>query len=169
MAGDTEGLQPGSGRRTFLYIPPATCARQPHSVNGKMPLYLTLAGAMLLVAALVFLQPYSVTSPWSVYTRPAQRFLQAALRQDSVALAGLSASSDPVVWALRAARVHRESLAVWARGAEAWTGAKWGDTAEVLLQTPTDVCSKDPIWIRFAGTGINAIVLRASSTCFEDN
>lgn len=123
---------------------------------------------MVLVAALAMLQPYSVTSPWSVYTRPAQRFLQAAVRGDSVALAHLSASAAPVVWALHAGRRHRDSLAVWARKAEAWTGGKWGDTAEVLLQTPTDVCRKDPIWIRFAGTGDNAIVLRASSTCFED-
>jgi hypothetical protein len=137
-------------------------------MNGKPPLFLTVAGAVLLVAALAVLQPYSVTSPWSVYTRPAQRFLQAALREDSVSLAHQSASSDPVVWALQVARKHRDSLAVWARSAEAWTGAKWGDTAEVLLQTPTDVCSKDPIWIRFAGMGDNAIVLRASSTCFED-
>jgi hypothetical protein len=137
-------------------------------MNGKPSLYLTVAGAVLLVAALAVLQPYSVTSPWSVYTRPAQRFLQAALREDSVALAHQSATSAPVVWALQAARKHRDSLAVWARNAEAWTGGKWGDTAEVLLQTPTEVCSKDPIWIRFAGMGDNAIVLRVSSTCFED-
>jgi hypothetical protein len=137
-------------------------------MNGKTPLLLTLAGAILLVAAIAVLQPYSVTSPWSVYTRPAQRFLRAALRGDSVALAHQSASPEPVVWALQAARKHRDSLAVWARSAEASTGGKWGDTAEVLLQTPTDVCSKDPIWIRFAGVGDNAIVLRASSTCFED-
>jgi hypothetical protein len=137
-------------------------------MTGKPPLYLTAAGAVLLVAALAVLQPYSVTSPWRGYTRPAQRFLQAALRGDSVALVHQSASSAPVVWALQAARKHPDSLAPWARSAEAWTGGKWGDTAEVLLQTPTDVCSKDPIWIRFAGTGDNAIVLRASSTCFED-
>lgn len=137
-------------------------------MNGKAPLYLTVAGAVLLVAAIAVLQPYSVTSPWSVYNRPARRFLQAALRGDSVALAHQSASSVPVVWALQAARKHPDSLAVWARNAEARTGGRWGDTAEVLLQTPTEVCSKDPIWIRFAGMGDDAIVLRASSTCFED-
>jgi len=139
------------------------------TVNGKTPLYLTLAGAVLLAAVLAFLQPYSVTPRWSVYTRPAQRFLQAALRQDSMALTGLSASSSPVLWGLRAARRHRNKLAVWARDAEAWSGAAWGDTAEVVFQTGSEVCANGPIWIRFAGSGDHAIVLRASSTCFEDD
>lgn len=138
-------------------------------MNGKPPLYLTLAALVLLAAALVFLQPYSVTPRWRVYTRPAQRFLQAALRQDSVALTDLSASAGPVQWGLHAARRHRGALAVWARDAEAWTGGQWGDTAEVLLQTQSDVCAEGPIWIRFAGSGDEAIVLRASSTCFEDH
>lgn len=138
-------------------------------MNGKTPLYLTLAAIVLLVAALGFLQPYSVTPRWSGYTRPAQRFLQAALRQDSIALTDLSASAGPVQWGLRVARRHRGALAVWARDAEAWTGGTWGDTAEVVFQTQSDVCADGPIWIRFAGRGENAIVLRASSTCFEDN
>ena len=138
-------------------------------MNGKMPLYLTLAATVLLVGALAFLQPYSVAPRWSVYTRPAQRFLQAALRQDSVALTDLSASADPVLWGLHAARRHHRALAVWARDAEAWTGGQWGDTAEVVFQTRSDVCADGPIWIRFAGSGDEAIVLRASSTCFEDN
>jgi hypothetical protein len=137
-------------------------------MNGKVPLYLTLAAAIVLVAALTILQPYSVTPRWSVYTRPAQRFLQAALREDSVALARQTASASTVAWALHAARRYPDSLAVWAREAEAWSGAKWGDTAEVVLQTDTDVCSKSPIWIRFAGSGEDAIVLQAASTCFED-
>lgn len=139
------------------------------TVNGKTPLYLTLAAAVLLFAALAFLQPYSVTPRWSVYTRPAQRFLQAAVRQDSIALTELSASAGPVVWGLHAARRHRQELEAWARDAEAWTGATWGDTAEVVLQTGSDVCAKGPIWIRFAGRGDGAIVLHASSTCFEDD
>lgn len=138
-------------------------------MNGKTPLFLTLAVLVLLVAALAFLQPYSVTPRWSVYTRPGQRFLQAALRQDSIALTDLSASADPVQWGLHAARRHRGALAVWARDAEAWSGGTWGDTAEVVFQTQSETCAEDPIWIRFAGSGDEAIVLRASSTCFEDN
>jgi hypothetical protein len=137
-------------------------------MNGKAPLYLTLVAGILLVAAITFLQPYSVTSRWSVYTRPAQRFLQAALREDSAALVRQSASVSAVTWALHAARRHPDSLAVWAREAEAWSGARWGDTAEVVLQTESDVCSKRPIWIRFAGSGEDAVVLQASSACFED-
>jgi hypothetical protein len=136
-------------------------------MNGRAPLYLTLAAAIVLVMALVLLQPYSVTPRWSVYTEPARQFLRAALRGDSVALARQSASSSPVAWALRAARRHPDSLAVWAREADAWSGAKWGDTAEVVFQTQSDVCSRSPIWIRFAGSGNDALVLQASSGCFE--
>jgi hypothetical protein len=136
-------------------------------MNGRTPLYLTLLGAALLVTGMVVLQPYSVTSPWGVYSRPAQRFLQAALRGDSVALARQSGSVEPVIWALAAARRHPDSLAAWARDAEAWTGGRWGDTAEVALQTSAPVCRDHPIWIRFVGSGDNARVLRVSSTCFE--
>jgi hypothetical protein len=136
-------------------------------MNGRTPLYLTLLGAGLLVAALMVLQPYSVTSHWGVYSRPAQRFLQAALRGDSLALAQQSGSVEPVVWALAAARRHPDSLAPWAKDAEAWTGGRWGDTAEVVLQTSAEVCRDHPIWIRFVGSGENARVLRVSSTCFE--
>jgi hypothetical protein len=136
-------------------------------MNGRTPLYLTLLGAALLVAGLAILQPYSVTSPWGVYSRPAQRFLQAALRGDSLALAQQSESVEPVVWALAAARRHPDSLAAWAKDAEAWTGGRWGDTAEVVLQTSAEVCRDHPIWIRFVGSGDNARVLRVSSTCFE--
>jgi hypothetical protein len=137
-------------------------------MNGKTPLYLTLLGAALLAASLAILQPYSVkTSPWAVYSRPAQRFLQAALRGDSLALVQQSESAEPVVWALTAARRHPDSLAVWAADAEAWTGGRWGDTAEVVLQTSAEVCKDHPIWIRFVGSGDHARVLRVSSTCFD--
>ena len=39
---------------------------------------------------------------------------------------------------------------------------------EVVLQTESDVCRKHPLWIRFAGSGDDAVVLQASSSCFED-
>jgi hypothetical protein len=136
-------------------------------VNGRMPIYLTLLAAVLCVAALWILQPYTVRSPWDAYTKPAQRFLHAALRRDSLALSRQSGSIAPVVWALRAARTQPESLMVWARGAEAWTGKRRGDTADVLLSTTTDVCSRHPIWLRFVGSGDEVKVLRASSACFE--
>jgi hypothetical protein len=136
-------------------------------MNGKMPLYLTLLGAALLITGLAVLQPYSVTPRWSAYTKPAQRFLQAALRGDSIALARQSESEGPVLWALDAARLYPDSLAVWARRGEAWTGGRRGDTADVLLSTPTPVCSEHPIWLRFVGSGEDARVLRASSACFE--
>lgn len=135
-------------------------------VNGRMPLYLTLLAAALFIAALRIFQPYSVSSPWRVYTEPAKRYLQAAVRQDSVALARQSGATAPVLWALAAARAQPESLAAWARDAEAWTGGRRGDTADVLLAIPTEVCSKHPIWLRFVGTGESTRVLHASSACF---
>jgi hypothetical protein len=139
----------------------------PGLMNGQTPLFLTLLGAALLLVGVAVLQPYSVTSPWAVYSTPAQRFLQAAVRGDSLALARQSGSAEPVVWALAAARRYPDSLAAWARDAEAWSGGRWGDTAEVVLQISGQVCSEHPIWIRFVGSGDNARVLRVSSTCFE--
>lgn len=136
-------------------------------VNGRMPLYLTLIAAVVFVAVLRIFEPYSVSSPWRAYTEPAKRYLQAAVRQDSIALARQSGSTAPVLWALAAARAQPESLAAWARDAEAWTGGRRGDTADVLLSIPTDVCSKHPIWLRFVGTGKNARILQATSACFQ--
>jgi hypothetical protein len=134
-------------------------------VNGKMPLYLTLLAGVLCVAALWILQPYTVRSPWDAYTKPAHRFLEAALKRDSLALSRLSGSVAPVVWALEAGRVRPESLMAVARDAEAWTGQRRGDTADVLLST--EVCRRHPIWLRFVGSGDQVKVLRASSACLE--
>jgi hypothetical protein len=136
-------------------------------VNGKTPLLLTLLLVTLLLTGVAVLQPYSATSPWSAYTEPARRFLQAAMRGDSLALARQSGSDVAVTWALDVARLHGDSLAVWARDARAWTGGRRGDTADVLLETPTAVCSEHPIWLRFVGSGDNLKVLRASTTCFD--
>jgi hypothetical protein len=135
-------------------------------LNGRMPLYLTLVAAVLFVAALRIVEPYSVSSRWRAYTEPAKRYLEAAMRQDSLALARQSGGTAPVLWALAAARNQPESLAAWARDAEAWTGRRRGDTADVLLAIPSDVCSKHPIWLRFVGSGKQARVLQATSTCF---
>ncbi len=135
-------------------------------MNGRMPLYLTLLAAVLFVAALRIFEPYSVSSPWRAYSEPAKRYLQAAVRQDSLALVRQSGAPAAVQWALAAARNQPESLAAWARDAEAWTGERRGDTADVLLAVPSEVCSKHPIWLRFVGLGKEARVLHATSTCF---
>jgi hypothetical protein len=135
-------------------------------VNGRMPLYLTLLALAVFVAALRIFEPYSVSSPWGAYTEPAKRFLQAAVRQDSIALDRQAGSFSAVRWALTAARSQPDSLAAWARDAKAWTGGRRGDTADVLLAIPSEVCSKHPIWLRFVGSGKEARVVQASSGCF---
>jgi hypothetical protein len=137
-------------------------------LGGRTPLYLTLLAAGLLAAAMLTMEPYSVSTTWdAAYTKPARRYLRAALEQDSTALVRHSAGGTPVAWALRAGRAHPDSLAVRARYARAWTGAKVGDTADVFLSTATDVCDDHPIMLRFVGTGDSAKVLRVSSACFE--
>jgi hypothetical protein len=137
-------------------------------LNGKTPLYLSLLGAGLLAAAMLTMEPYSVSTLWdAACTKPARRYLRAALERDSTALVRHSAGGMPVAWALRAARGHPDSLAVWAHYARAWTGARIGDTADVVLSTATEVCDDDPIVLRFVGTGDSAKVLRVTSDCFE--
>jgi hypothetical protein len=136
-------------------------------VNGKIPLLLTLLAAAVFVATLLLVQPYSADSSGRAFAKPAKRYIQAALRQDSVRLARLSATDTPVVWALDAARTHRESLELWAGRTQAWTGVRSGDTTEVFLYPPGEVCSEAPIRFRFVGSGRKARVVSASSSCLN--
>lgn len=136
-------------------------------VKGKEPLFLTILAAGLFLAALLILQPYSADWPGRAYAKPARGYIQAAMRQDSVRLARLSASDTPVAWALDAARTHPESLALWAGRTRAWTGVRSGDTTVVFLYPQGEVCSKAPIVFRFVGSGSEARVLSASSSCLD--
>jgi hypothetical protein len=133
----------------------------------KTPLYLTILLAGLAVAALLTVQPYSAPSRWNRYAGAAERYLEAALRQDSVALAKQSLSTAPVSWGLHAGRAHPRALAVWSRYAHPSLGFQHGDTAIVYLETATEVCSQEPIVLHFVGTGKRTRVLQASSACFE--
>jgi hypothetical protein len=136
-------------------------------VNGKTPLYATLVAAALLAAVLLGFQPYSADWPGTGYTKPAQRYIRAAMHQDSADLVQLSTSMSPVLWALEAARAHPETLALWGRRVRAWTGERRGDTAEVFVYPDAEVCGEAPIVLRFVGSGSKARVFRASSACLE--
>jgi hypothetical protein len=136
-------------------------------VNGKIPLYLTVLVMALLAAALLTFQPYSADWPGTGYTKPARRYIRAAIRQDSVSLVRLSVSVSPVAWALDAARAHPDTLALWGRRVQAWTGERRGDTAEVFVYPMGEACGEAPIVFRFVGSGGNARVLRASSACLD--
>src|SRR3954469_11614466 len=122
-------------------------------VNGRMPLYLTLGGLFLSMATLLIVQPYSEDYPGTIYAKPARRYVQAALREDSLALLRMSASPAPVAWALNAARTHREQLTSWASHSQTWSGERRGDTAEVFLYPDHDPCSTAPLILRFVGQG----------------
>jgi hypothetical protein len=134
-------------------------------VKGRAPLFLTVVVTGLLGAALLLVQPYSANWPGTAYTQAVQRYIQAALQEDSTGLARLSVSSPPVVWALSAARADRGHLALWQHGVQAWTGERRGDTAEVFVYPPGDECAQAPIVFRMVGAGARIKVLEASSTC----
>jgi hypothetical protein len=136
-------------------------------VNGKTPLYLTVVAAALLVAAVLLIQPYSADFPGTAYAKPAHRYLQAAISQDSVGLTRLSASAAPVIWALGASRTRPDSLAAWKGHTEAWTSVRRGDTTDVLVFPAGEPCSQAPIVLRFVRVGDDARVVKASSTCFD--
>jgi len=54
-----------------------------HMAVDRVPTLLA-SGLLLVGVALVFaLQPYSVTSPWSRFDKPAHHYLGAALRRDT--------------------------------------------------------------------------------------
>lgn len=134
--------------------------------NGKMPLLLTLAAGALFLAVILVVQPYSADWPGRAYAKPAQRYIRAALREDSTRLVRLSASEVPVTWALRTARTHHRSLALWEGRTQAWTGAHRADTTEVFLYPPGETCRDAPIIFRFIGSGGDAKVVSATSSCF---
>ena len=137
--------------------------------SGKEPLLLTILAAGLFVTALVTLQPYSADWPGRAFNKPAQQYIRAALRQDSLKLRRLSASDTPVAWALGTARTHRHSLLLWAGRTSAWTGVRSGDTTEVFLYPSGDLCSEAPIVFRFVGSGNDAKVLSARFPCLDPN
>jgi hypothetical protein len=136
-------------------------------MNGKMPLLLTLAAAAAFVAVLLWVQPYSKEPSGGVYAKPAKQYVRAALGGDSVKLASLSANSIPVVWALDAARMHRESLVFWTGRTEARIGPRRGDTTEVFLYPSTDACRGAPIRLEFVEAEDHPRVLSASSSCLN--
>jgi hypothetical protein len=138
-------------------------------VNDKMPKLLTILLAGGFAAALLMVQPYSADWPGTAYARPAQRYIRAALRQDSVKLSRLSASAIPVVCALRAARSHPDTLGLWDGNPTAWTGVRSGDTTEVYLYPSGALCREAPIRFYFLGSGTGARVVSASSPCLDSS
>jgi hypothetical protein len=136
-------------------------------MDGKMPLLLTVAAAAAFIAVLLMVQPYTAEPSGGIYAKPAKRYIRAALRQDSVKLASLSATSIPVAWALDAARMHRESLVLWTGRTEARMGPRSGDTIQVFLYPSSDACSGAPIHFQFVEAEDHPRVLSASSSCLN--
>ena len=133
---------------------------------GKAPRYLALAGGVLLLLDLLLFPPYTPRAgQWQAYTPPARTFLRAASSRDSQALVRSSASPEAVAWGLAAARRFPDSLAAWARHAEAWTAVRRGDTVEVLYTTRTGICEDRPIWLRFLSDPGPPKVVQAGSAC----
>jgi hypothetical protein len=141
------------------------------TLPDRAPLVSSLAAVTIWFAFLLLVQPYSGQSGpptrWDEYAKPAQRFLQAALRNDSLELSRQSASAEAASWGLQAARRYPDSLAVWAKRSHVWSGVMRGDTAEVLLSTDTQVCEERPIWLRFVGDSGAPKVVDAGSSCFD--
>jgi hypothetical protein len=132
-------------------------------MNGKAPLYLSLAALGIFLAVMLMAQPYSANWPGAEYASPARRYIAAAVKEDSVALRRLSTSETPVAWALAAGRTHR--LEPWRRSLEIWTGERRGDTTEVFVYPVDHACEASPIIFRFVGNGTGAKVIEAASSC----
>jgi hypothetical protein len=133
--------------------------------NGTIPLYLTLLAAVVFGATLLGVQPYSVTSPSHSYDQPARRYLRAAARHDSLAIIRRSSTDEAAHWASEAGRAQPDSVALWAREAEAWAGNRRGETTEVFLKTRASTACN--LVLRFVGSGTDVKVSRASSSCLE--
>ena len=134
-------------------------------MNGKTPLYLSLALVAVFVGAMLALQPYSARWPGTAYAKQVEQYLRAAIRQDSLQLRRLSVSGTPAIWMLEGGRTHR--LDPWQRGMDIWTGVRRGDTAEVFVYPWGRPCEASPIVFRFIGTGSRAKVLDVQSSCTQ--
>ena len=134
--------------------------------NGRARAGRLILAILVVIAAVVWLQPYSVFSPYRAYTDPARRFLRAALAQDSVELQRRAVSQQPVEWALDAGKGDRSALAVWAKLLRPYSGRRHGDTTTVVFQTSTRVCYLRPVTMTFVRTAAEPQVLVASSSCF---
>jgi hypothetical protein len=73
----------------------------------RVPPLLALGGLLMGLALLLATQPYSVSRPWAHFDEPAHRYLVAALRRDSSGLERLSATPQPVHWAIRTEQTER--------------------------------------------------------------
>jgi hypothetical protein len=129
---------------------------------NRTPFCLGLVALGLLIALVLTLQPYSVTSPWSRFDEPGRRYLAAALRRDTVALDQLSLSSEAVQWALRTEQGQRAALTSWVNSAAASEGFQRGDTTHVLFDTATQAC---PLLLTFVNQN-HPKVLRAHARCY---
>jgi hypothetical protein len=134
--------------------------------NGRARAGRLILAILVVIAAVVWLQPYSVFSPYRAYTDPARHFLRAALTQDSLELQRRAVSQQPVEWALDAGKGDRSALAVWAKLLRPYSGRRHGDTTTVVFQTSTRVCYLRPVTMTFVRTAAEPQVLVASSSCF---
>jgi hypothetical protein len=136
--------------------------------NGRARVVRLGLALLTLIAAVVWLQPYSVFSPYRAYTDPARRFLRAALARDSAELQRRAASQQPVAWALKAGGGDRNALAVWAERLRPYSGHRQGDTTTVVFQTNTWLCHTRPVSMTFIQDAGEPRVLVASSSCFAE-
>src|SRR5215207_2031690 len=132
-------------------------------MNGKTPVYLILIAGAVLVAAVLWLQPYTSDFPGTDYAAPARQYLRAAIRRDSGGLEGMAATPAAVDWALQVGRTHPDSLAGWSGQTETFVTARRADTAEVLVFPVAGPCSEVPVVLRFTGSGSRARVVEAHS------
>ena len=128
----------------------------------RIPLYLSLVAAILFATAVLTLQPYSPDRGFAI---PAERYVRAALAQDSTKLARLSVADGPVTWALDMARHHPSSLQGWAHHSTAFTGERHGDTTQVFLYSRDAICGDAPIQFQFVGLRNGARVAGAELRC----
>jgi hypothetical protein len=136
--------------------------------NGRARVGRLTLATLVAIVAVLWLQPYSFISPYREYTEPARHFLRAALAQDSLELQKQAVSSQPVYWALHAAKEDPGALTVWAKLLRPYSGRRRGDTTTVVFQTSTRVCHLRPVAMTFVRGAEGPRVLLASSSCFAD-
>ena len=127
-------------------------------------------GAIVVAGAgWVLVQLYQPPRLYDQYLPPMRRFLSAAIRRDSTALAATGASSGAVNWALQVEREKPGALRELAELGTSWGGPARrpaGDSILVLFRGPRDgLCYHSPILVTFAGPPPDARVLNVAADC----
>ena len=127
---------------------------------------LGLAGLVAVAAGWSLLNKYSTPRRYAEFLRPAQRFLQAALDRDSIAVSLLSSTQEAATWALTTGRENPLLLRTLLDRLGVVDGRQAGENTLVLFRSANfRNCSTVPLALTFRSSAAAPLVAEAIVQC----